>query len=130
MPAVHARTMVYVTTCRVDTNAFAEMGTLDSTAKLVSTCAHTAIVWLNYANVNVLLITQRVSVVAVIDACDSQPCLNGASCISHVGGYHCKCADGYTGDNCEVGELSTHRYSMIRILHYLDMHMKHMMNSH
>ena len=33
--------------------------------------------------------------------CESNPCQNGATCIDHVNGYNCDCADEYYGDLCE-----------------------------
>ena len=39
-----------------------------------------------------------------IDDCDPSPCLNGGKCIDDVDSYSCKCAAGYTGDDCETGE--------------------------
>jgi hypothetical protein len=43
-----------------------------------------------------------------INECDPSPCLNGAVCTQTSDGvtelptfYHCECADGYTGTNCE-----------------------------
>ena len=39
-----------------------------------------------------------------IDDCDPSPCLNGGKCVDGVDSYSCKCAAGYTGDNCETGE--------------------------
>ena len=35
-----------------------------------------------------------------IDECESNPCLNGASCYDIVNGYICNCAQGYSGTNC------------------------------
>ena len=35
-------------------------------------------------------------------SCDTNPCHNGATCISVSGTYHCACAAGYTGFNCDV----------------------------
>ena len=39
-------------------------------------------------------------------ACDSDPCLNGATCFEayHDVSYHCNCSHGFTGINCEIGE--------------------------
>ena len=41
-----------------------------------------------------------------IHECSSAPCLNGGGCIDIVNGYTCECRDGYTGSDCETGELS------------------------
>ena len=32
----------------------------------------------------------------------SIPCKNGAECESNESGYHCACAGGWTGDQCEL----------------------------
>ncbi|KAL3870956.1 hypothetical protein ACJMK2_038981 [Sinanodonta woodiana] len=34
--------------------------------------------------------------------CETEPCLNGASCIDNLGFYTCICTPGWTGTNCEV----------------------------
>ena len=39
-----------------------------------------------------------------IDHCKSSPCQNG-DCSSQPGGYTCKCKDGFTGKQCESGEI-------------------------
>ncbi|XP_067048500.1 uncharacterized protein [Acropora muricata] len=48
-------------------------------------------------------ILDEVSALAEIcGACDSQPCLNGGTCIDEANGkYSCACAIGWTGDQCE-----------------------------
>ena len=38
-----------------------------------------------------------------IDDCRSNSCKNDGTCIDGVNDYTCKCASGYTGDNCETG---------------------------
>ena len=40
-----------------------------------------------------------------IDECQSDPCKNGATCNNEVNAYTCTCADGYTGVNCDTGEI-------------------------
>ncbi|XP_070559109.1 bone morphogenetic protein 1-like [Ptychodera flava] len=42
-------------------------------------------------------------------ACESQPCLNGATCKAVNGGFECQCAPGYDGDTCgtEIDECSS-----------------------
>ena len=39
-----------------------------------------------------------------IDHCLSSPCQNGY-CNSQPGGYVCKCKEGFTGKQCESGEM-------------------------
>lgn len=38
----------------------------------------------------------------LVDHCASQPCKNGASCVSSEDGYSCICADGFRGWTCTV----------------------------
>ena len=38
-------------------------------------------------------------------ALTDKPCSNHGECTDLVNGFSCKCADGYTGDRCETGEL-------------------------
>ena len=37
-----------------------------------------------------------------INMCYSNPCENGAKCISKEGGYFCTCSEGFAGKNCEI----------------------------
>lgn len=39
-----------------------------------------------------------------MNECQSDPCLNGATCIDGVGSYTCDCVAGYTGIHCETGK--------------------------
>ena len=32
-----------------------------------------------------------------LNECESEPCLNGGTCVDLKTGYSCKCVDGYTG---------------------------------
>ena len=49
--------------------------------------------------------SRRISLVLLTDVndCETNPCMNGATCQDHVGGYICECADGYTGSMCGTG---------------------------
>ena len=38
-----------------------------------------------------------------IDDCKNNSCKNDGTCVDGVNDYTCKCATGYTGDNCETG---------------------------
>ncbi|XP_043190636.1 protocadherin-like wing polarity protein stan isoform X2 [Amphibalanus amphitrite] len=37
-----------------------------------------------------------------VNLCYSQPCQNGGTCQRREGGYTCVCADGFTGESCEL----------------------------
>jgi hypothetical protein len=37
-----------------------------------------------------------------LNYCNSNPCKNGANCISKINGYTCACPSGITGSNCEI----------------------------
>lgn len=52
----------------------------------------------------------------VLNACDSNPCVNGGHCVEHQGGrgMFCSCLMGYSGTYCEVSEFIT--VSMITLL--------------
>lgn len=40
------------------------------------------------------------------DPCVSNPCMNGGMCVSYEGAqYTCRCQQGWTGPNCNQGEL-------------------------
>ncbi|WP_395241875.1 discoidin domain-containing protein, partial [Salmonella sp. s51933] len=47
-------------------------------------------------------ISMRVEFVGCIKEwpCDTQPCLNGGTCLEYRGKYLCSCADGFSGKNC------------------------------
>ena len=40
---------------------------------------------------------------ADIDACLSNPCRNGGTCVERFGSHTCTCPVGYEGHNCEIG---------------------------
>jgi hypothetical protein len=41
-----------------------------------------------------------------IDECLSNPCQNGATCNNEQNGYTCRCAGGWQGTNCDIGNCS------------------------
>ena len=41
----------------------------------------------------------------VIDNCQSSPCQNAGTCTNDVNKYTCTCQPGYTGANCQSGEV-------------------------
>ena len=67
------------------------------------------ITWLtHYYNIIVLLMGNKLYFVYIyvgIDECESQPCASGGYCEDYVYGYKCKCTTGYTGFQCETGEI-------------------------
>ena len=40
--------------------------------------------------------------ISEIDECESNPCVNGGSCVDGIGSYSCICPTGYEGDQCEI----------------------------
>ena len=42
-----------------------------------------------------------------VNECQSNPCLNGGTCVDGLKSYRCICSERYTGDNCELREYST-----------------------
>ena len=43
------------------------------------------------------------SLILVINACSSQPCLNGGICNATANGFTCSCSPLLTGVRCEIG---------------------------
>ena len=41
-----------------------------------------------------------------INECSNSPCKNGATCVNLQGSYRCDCKSGYSGNNCETGQMS------------------------
>ena len=50
---------------------------------------------------------RKLSVLYVTDKneCANNPCKNGATCVNLPGSYRCDCKSGYSGNNCETGEI-------------------------
>ena len=44
---------------------------------------------------------------AVVEACDSSPCQNGAECRKTATGYTCRCHNHFSGAHCEKGNNCT-----------------------
>ena len=42
-----------------------------------------------------------------IDECSSSPCKNNGTCRDHVNTYSCLCMAGFSGRDCQFGELRT-----------------------
>ena len=45
------------------------------------------------------------------DECANKPCKNG-TCIDKIASYQCKCNTGYTGKDCETGNLAAGMLTM------------------
>ena len=45
--------------------------------------------------------SNNAALLARVDECLSEPCLNGGVCTDQAGGYSCACPEGFTGDNCD-----------------------------
>ena len=42
--------------------------------------------------------------IADVDDCDPNPCLNRGKCVDGVDSYICKCPRGFAGVNCDEGQ--------------------------
>ena len=57
-----------------------------------------------------------------INDCDPDPCQNGGICNDETNGYNCNCPSGFTGDDCETGNVKNHIYSLyISLLSFFSM---------
>lgn len=43
-----------------------------------------------------------------IDECSTWPCENDGACLNSDGSYSCTCVEGWTGINCDKGEILKH----------------------
>ncbi len=50
-----------------------------------------------------------------VDECASSPCQNGAPCIDRTNSYTCRCRPGFTGTNCQTGEVTWPRSQRGRV---------------
>ena len=50
-----------------------------------------------------------------MDECNSLPCQNGGQCVDKINGYDCLCEAGFTGQNCEIGNLILHNVFILSI---------------
>ena len=41
-----------------------------------------------------------------IDECSSNPCQNSGTCVDGIARYSCSCANGYTGNNCQISKIA------------------------
>ena len=57
-----------------------------------------------------------------IDDCGSSNCQNGGSCVDGVASFTCACATGYTGSECEQGELVVVPHHTLNRAYYVILH--------
>ena len=68
------------------------------------------VVWCVFSNQSVIndmnmILNECVAFFADIRACDSNPCKNGATCVSLIHDYRCVCREGYVGKSCNRSKL-------------------------
>ena len=54
---------------------------------------------------NVLHTIQSSNVFSDFNECLQLSCANGGTCINIQGSYQCRCPEGWTGQNCEIGKV-------------------------
>lgn len=55
--------------------------------------------WMMWNNISLCFVS------ADVDECQSNPCLNGATCLDGVNSFTCLCLPSYAGELCEQGQL-------------------------
>ena len=45
-----------------------------------------------------------------INECEINPCEHGGTCTDMVDGYSCVCESGYTGSECQTGNLNIYLF--------------------
>lgn len=68
-------------------------------------CALIVCVWAQHYNI---------SLSVADNACLSEPCLNGGSCVESSHGFECQCAPGWTGPSCNISKPSLHCLKLLR----------------
>ena len=53
-----------------------------------------------------------------IDECLTSPCLHDGTCNNTEGSYHCICAMGWSGPNCEIGNISLSFFLSVFLLSF------------
>ena len=69
-----------------------------------------------------------VKLILDIDDCASNPCQNGATCSDGVHSYSCLCNSGYTGSNCEIGNVLENSISFSLKMLAIFYHCRNLMN--
>ena len=63
---------------------------------MVQTVKYVKICTFKYINFKTIII------LSLVNACNNNPCLNGATCQSNGNSYTCTCAQFYSGTNCQT----------------------------
>jgi len=49
---------------------------------------------------------------------DKGICLNNGTCVDTAEAYYCLCQNGWTGDNCQIGEPQTRERTVVYVCSY------------